>query len=237
MNARERFLKLVTDSGWTLDPGQTIALKRWSPERKQNPHAFLLPGDNGEVWHILLDYTVSDGWSSHTGNSLKSIHIDLMSGKNTYIWRAHLKNGDRSQYNQGTLWDALERDAAGNRRTFMKRAEALVANPALAAWLTGELEYKNQLKREARDREQERLDVLRAQPLPITISGRDFRIWAARLQDAATAVRRADGLTDLPQELANVQIALDALVDGLTDEASLEFGALAHPELAEQTNG
>lgn len=256
-NARTKFVQFVKDNGWVLDPGKTYTTRSdWGRHKEettvQNPHAFKKDAAHGGVWMIELDYSENGGYRRSTGNTLRGVAIsyraapgepelDPFDGDEARSYRRASNvlrkpgNYDRVKY----VWDGLENaDDAAKDATMRERAEKLVRNPDLAIWLIAKTKYESEV-RAANARAAAEADRLaRAQPMPVLVTtagwNSDWKQRTRELQEAATALYKADGKSDLPRLVADAYLALDAITAVLTEGAREESQDLRHI-LAHQT--
>ena len=224
-NAREKFIALVKSNGWVLDPTSTVWSRYSAEGKKQDPWSYVrLAADGTGKWRIKLDYSVKGGYES-TGNLLQSVELHYVPGTVEFDENGEpkeatrrridiLTNSDRSKWS-GTsyLWEALADD--DRDLSLRQRAELLVKNPDLAAWLALEAKYQaderlhEDILRRREDRE------LRERPLPITVDAEEWWKLTYPLARVAKAIKDADGKSDLPallEELRQVTAAVEAVV-------------------------
>ena len=225
MGARAKFLELVEANGWILDNDATVAVK-YGRERKQDPYAFMKNAAHGGTWHIQLNYMNNTGWSTSYDERLRGVTVsyrnadgDLEPKSSWGIFGGNVgtlkKPGNYDGFNG--LWVAL---GPGSLR---ERAEKLVRFPELAVWLTMETRHEHKLEIKAADEARQREREARAKPLPVTVDqGRLISEWyglTSKLVQAAEAVKKADGMSNLPVLVAKMELALNDIKGVLTEEA------------------
>ena len=218
-NAREKFLALIKQNGWVNDPHAKINKGYRTEEWVQDPYTFIrLAADGVGKWRIKLDYSVKGSYYSSTGNLLQEVRLfyipaDVQLDKQGRVTNAKyvdtLKNSDRSRYSSTShLWQALDDENASKPLSIRQRAERLVKNPDLAAWLAAESSHKADVAR----REEIRLSLidreLRDRPLPITVEGDEWWNLTYEVKKLSNQLHSADGKTDLPAVIESLKTAL-----------------------------
>jgi hypothetical protein len=217
LNAREQLVQFILDSGWELDPTKTVRANRsnlYSDERVQNPNAFRRPAHDGQFWEIELDY----GYKDPDSTRLQALTLHLTKdgvlqviGSRKYNTDIRLapRWADSYNTNNGALWSITT--GVRSNPSLRDRAEAIVLNPALAAWLVEEHQNERQARIEVQNKRRAEEAKARKRPLPITVSREDYRALVSTLDTAVWKLRRADGLSDLPALVADAQAAVNAV--------------------------
>lgn len=224
---REQLLDFVLSQGWEPDPDKTV----WSAYsaygyghsadavRIQDPHAFRKPAANGGTWHLELDYNVKSEFHK-TDNRLRHVYIELTDAEGRRVSIGAQKHNTRvalttdwSTYYTSSFVYQLGVATSGptGQNTLRQRAQIIVANPELVLWLAEEGRVNYELRRAEERRRREEETKLRKRPLDITVEPIEWKSLASKLDDAARTVRLADGLTDLPQAVADLETAVAAL--------------------------
>lgn len=234
MGARQKMLELVKASGWTLDPAETVNRSRYDRTRVPNPYAFFKPAVRGGTWHINLDYVNrANAWNTSIDDTLRMVVVSYYNADGELdpnpSWGKGnigvLKRPSTAYNDYNDLYEAL------GDGTLSKRAARLVRDPDLAVWLAKETEYARKTVEARLDAERAKQERAAAQPLEITVGNGEhgYNSEYAKLTDvlnrANDRIKKADGRSDLPKLLYDARVALDAIVDVLTDEASLEYAA------------
>ena len=223
---REKFLKLVADNGWTPDPYSWVSVGWGTSEN--NPFAFTRLAEDGGTWRILLDYTPL-GYNYSIDGRLRGVTVEYISagtmpeessngnlvrkGKGVGTLR---RPGKYTNFNP--LWETLEGD------TVVNKAKKIVVNPDLAVWLTAEAQYLHDEQVRQANEDARRQQEQEEQPLPITVGEGDhgwrspWHNLARNLSSAIGKVTDANGSSDLPQLIADAQLALNKVIEVLTPE-------------------
>lgn len=229
---REKFLKLVADNGWTLDP-YSWASTGWSGrDQKNDPFALLKPALDGGTWRILLDYRDRSSRSRcSTDGRLRGVTVEYIPAgtevTTNYYGKpvlegskiGHLKRPGK--YGESSLWEAL----GAYDDTVVTKATKLVKDPETAVWLAAEARYLHDERMRQESRRRIALQEQRDQPLPITLGegehdyGSPWGVLRGKFNTAARQVVEADGTSDLPRLIAEAQLALNEIIEVLTPEA------------------
>jgi len=237
--AKEKLLTLIKSSGWTPDESWKIKADRWSDEEIVNPDVFVHPGPDGGQWRIYLVWQRKGGsYRRPPTGTLEAVEVEFLpadakasdSGRLIGTSIGQLRNTDKSSYRDSHLWNALRGEVKpnGTTRSLRETAELLVKDPDTAIWLGFQAAYDHTTAVARADARRQAERELRARPLPVTCDqGVSGQWWSLkyRLQEATHRVRAADGKTDLPKVVADVQLALGAIIDALTPEARDQFHA------------
>lgn len=228
-NARTRMLAAIVDKfGWEPDPIETVK-KRYSSdpdERVQDPHAFRKAAKHGGYWRIHLDYSQRGGsWLHSTvGNTLRGVSVYWSaSGQHQGKIIGNLKNSESKRWIDSWLWEASA-DATGV--PMKKHAETFLTDPDLVIWLAAELAHLDRVQRHEELLERQRIDRKRARLLPIEgleENGQWRWGFTGKFQQASNKVIQADGISELPRDLADMVFEAERLVALLTPEARKEY--------------
>jgi hypothetical protein len=172
-NPREQMLALVKQHGWVLNPEKKIPAGRFSRERIQDPHAFARPAVGGGTWSLRLDYSSRGDFSISFGGVLRSVDLqhvppDGFTETDDYYARQRtvrtLKRPSPNYDRFVSLWVVT---ANGDPdRPLRQRAELIIENPDLVAWLAAEAEHNHTLKVQAEEKARQHDAAMRRRPLP-----------------------------------------------------------------------
>lgn len=215
MNVREQFITYLHERGWLLDTEATAG-----QEPRQDPHAFVRRAADGKgTWHLLLDYIVEGGWQYRHDNTLRGLRLTLVpdstdpetpAGRNR-SWR--MENTARTTYDPHNLWQVTGRDIGNDYgRALRMRAERVGADPDMVVWLAMEEGHRQrQAQQQAEERRRAEYEA-RTRPNPaIGVAMDDWRRRVYTLKRKTEALYQADGQTDVPALLAELEAALEAV--------------------------
>ena len=235
-NAKEALRAKIADAGWVVDTTRTVSTGRFtsSPRRIQDPNAFVKRAASGGHWALQLVFTKTGMYELRDTNTLKKVEVQYYApgqdvDERQGVSLPALKKPRQSYSSWGDdFWNSLNGPEDKKERTLRERVEVFVADPDLGVWNYLAERHRAELEREEIERKKEELRAARARPLPVTVGQSDWNrgSWKSLVFDmeyAAKAIHKADGTSDLPKLVAEAQQALDAIVNALTDEASLEF--------------
>jgi hypothetical protein len=212
-NARTSLIEYATNHGWLLDLTAVRSRHLWRPGfDEQDPNQFLRAAEFGGHWLVNLDYEVKgdpDDYRSERewDNTLRSLtvwHSSWVNSSGDRTRAYQLRNYHQSNSSRSMLWDITD-TADGKFKPLRKRAEEILRNPSLAIWTVEEQRYTDRQAEANRRREWEERSTRRRQPLAVTVSQDDYRELARRLRATASDLVNADGLTDLPAEVAKAE--------------------------------
>lgn len=246
--ARTRMLEFATANGWEKDPTAQRPGAGFGRQMEQDPYAFMKAADNGGSWRIKLDYRERGGsWSTSYGNLLQQVGITYVdaNGERPFLktvgWE-HFPDFILSRPGRYDLYNGLWAALGSGKpdRSLPKRAELFLKDPDLAMWLGAEKNHEEQLLLDEHKKLKDAEYELRARPLPITVPKSvkwtsdevSFDKLADKLVEAAKAIEDANGKSDLPKLMADMELAYDAVVNVLTEEAAHEVDThLLHEEV------
>lgn len=236
--AKEKLIDLIRSEGWVPDPTQTIRVhasrfgltEEQTPERKQHPHAFMKRAAHGGTWRLFLDYTNRSSYHGGFGNTLKSAHINWADDRGDRMpmnGLSTLKNVENITWGKASkesLWEALKfHGKDGEIGTLGGAVKLLVTDPDTSVWLAAQWSWDKSERLRIAEEKAEALRQAKAQPLPVVVTqqgyGSEWGAIARKLEYAARDIARADGTSDLPQLVADAQLALEGIQSALTDEA------------------
>lgn len=224
-------------------------------EDVQNPYAFMYQVFDDETgqwagrWHIELDYSQQNGYRMGTGITLRRVTMhhtpavrdddgNIAEGERRLIGVLRNVNNRRNNWLHSDLFDVTGRGSDGetiynsqnDEITLRQRAEKLVANPALTAWLALENEHQRKTREAAEAERRRRETEESARPLPVTVEqesyGSEWKTLSRKLAQAAQAVEKANGRSDLPALIAKVDEALGEVIQTLNPEAKAALDEL-----------
>lgn len=214
--ARERLINFAHAQGWELNPLRTIWEWDTAPDtRVQHPTAFRKSDGEGGFWEIELDYSLATSFGE--GNRLRVVRIGHRDAEGN-LQAIGSRESDSTvplsaDYADGwpgslsaNLW-AVTSGVTGTN-TLRGRAELLLANLPLALWLAEEAVYQRRERVAAERRARQEREALRQRPLDITVDRNEWNTLVSKLDQASRTLRWADGLTDLPQTLAELEEAV-----------------------------
>jgi hypothetical protein len=254
-NAREKFIQYVKDNGWIPDPTMTIRkLTGYDKSTEthvygnvQSPFAFMTTNaPDGGTWHIYLDYSIkSFSWDRHDriSNTLKGIVVDYVDADGQDRRRigilANIDNQSYDTYRKKALWHALRQEKPSGSASLIDAAKLLIKDPTTAVWLSFQKDHEEQLRLDAANAAARKEHMLRARPLPVTVSSdgwsSEWKKLTHRLKSVAGNIHDADGKADLVQLVTDLVIATEEIRSVLTDEAEQAVEANLHEVHAKLT--
>lgn len=218
-NARTTLIEFVANHGWLLDLTATRSVKVWRDAvREQDPNQFIRDDGRGGHWIINLDYEVKgDGaefrpirkWDN-TLRGLRLWHSSWVDERGVIARRLDLRNYHQLHVASSDLWDLTD-PVDDKFKPLRKRAEEIIRDPDIAAWLIAEGWHRAQIRDNQRKAEKRRERMARQRPLGINIDPSRFKRIAHLLKTTGETLRFADGLTDLDGEVAKAEKAVAAL--------------------------
>lgn len=214
--ARERLINFALSQGWELNPlRQKAGFAGINLTPVQDPNAFRKSDGEGGFWEITLDYSMAT--SLRESNRLRQVSIGHRdangqlqvigreSANITTVWlSADYADGWPGSIN-AHIWNVTH---GVTSNTLRQRAELLFANLPLVLWLAEESNFLLRKKRAAAEQARKEKEALRRRPLDITVEKDEWRTLVRELDQASHALRWADGLTDLPASLADLEEAV-----------------------------
>lgn len=240
LTSKEKLFNSLASNGWDLDPRAKKQTDRYNRALIQNPNVVVKDAAHGGQWRIHLNWAYSGvGFNRGEGNRLKSVHVDYAPTDveyevteggydgTSYVTIGDLENTDNVGWKHSFIWDALKWTGKDETvGTFRQAVELLVTDPDTALWLSMEHQYQEQVKEAERARKQLEEQNARRRPLPITVSQKsvnyapsEWKQLTRKVSEASVRLDKADGTSDLPQLVANLQIALNGIVEVLDDDA------------------
>ena len=207
MNKREQFLNHVFGNGWMPDTTRQV---RSGDGLVQDPHAFVRESQTGPDWKLRLDFTDANGYLS---TKLRGVLLFREGEEKLRL----LPQRDWSH--NRVLWEVTGRDLEpGWREVALRpRAERLVEDPDLCAWLAAEQLWTEQVEFETREKARIREQKQRRKP-PQGLAV-ERHVWDRRAEAVVSAARklyRIDGLSDTAALMDDLRKAVAQLEESLS---------------------
>lgn len=221
LNKREQMLAYVHNHGWVLDTTATIVRRRG--ETVQDPLAFTRPAADGGTWHLSLDYKVADSWTYRTDNILRGLVLrhSLREGEKR-AQKFELVNTGQKEYDPDRLWAITGRNTESLNMVdaqLRRRAERVIADPDLVAWLSLEQRHKDHEEMVAAQAKREAYWAKRrARNEALTVDNEEFSRLARHIRDALYPLSNIDGTTDVAAAMAELDEKVAALKAAVKEE-------------------